>query len=222
MKKDRILEDLKDRIVNGFYRPGDSLNERLLCEQYTVSRTPIREVLWALVSDGVFDHTPSKGFSVKKFTSSQIFDVYQTLEAVEGMAARLACQNADEALIGRLKSIRTELETKDGEKDTERCVTLGREVHTELMKATRNEVLQQVYSNLIVKTRLVVHLMESRTILEEESRSYHLKIIEAVLARDCEASETIMRHHLRKSCRNIVKVLFPDVARILDAETSKV
>ena len=62
MTKNEILVDLRKKILEEYYVQGQSLVERNLCETYGVSRTPIREVLWSLVADGVVEQRPAGGF----------------------------------------------------------------------------------------------------------------------------------------------------------------
>jgi len=215
MRKDEILNDLHNKIMDGFYRPGDSLNERKLCENYGVSRTPIREVLWSMVSDDIVEHKKSKGFFVHKFTREQIFEVYQALEAIEGMTTRLACQYADEVFIDKLKHIKKELEKKDSKNETDACVKLGQQMDSEIVKAAKNETLKKIRNNLLVKIRLAVYLMDSRVLLEEQSRNYHLRIIQSIIEGNVDESEKYMHEHLQEVRNNLVKFLFPELSKIL-------
>ena len=212
--KNEILNDIHTKIMNGYYLPGDQLNERKLCEIYKISRTPIREVLWSMVSDGIVEQKRSIGFSVSKYTGEQIFEIYQTLEAIEGMAARLACRNANEENINKFKSIKEKLEVIDGTKETDLSVLLGREMDSEIIKASRNDVLKKIYDNLIIKTRIAVNLINSRVSLEETSRKYHLLIIKSILEKNEDNSEIYMREHLSNTRNNLVHQLFPELKKI--------
>ena len=214
MKKDEILNDLHSRIVDGSFLPGDTLVERKLCEKYGLSRTPIREILWALVSEGLVENKPSKGFFVCKLSWQRIFEIYQTLEAVEGMAARLACQYADSSFIMKIKAIRTKLEPLDTEKNTNDCVLLGREMHTEILIAGKNKFLTDFDEKLKTITRLAINMIDRKN-LEKESKQYHILIMRAIIDKDADKSEMYMRKHLQISRNKIVSLVYPDISKFV-------
>ena len=73
MTKNEILNDLREKILTEVYEQGESLIERELCEFYEISRTPIREILWRLVLEGIVEQKPSRVFFVRKLGWEQIF-----------------------------------------------------------------------------------------------------------------------------------------------------
>jgi DNA-binding GntR family transcriptional regulator len=92
MKKQDVYKDIRKRILNHDLEPGQWLVERDLSEEYGISRTPVREILFRLLADGLLHREPSRGFMVRALNVEQVVEVFQAREAVEGMAARLACE----------------------------------------------------------------------------------------------------------------------------------
>jgi len=91
MNKINVYEDIRRQIVEEKLVPGQWLVERELCKTYSMSRTPIREILWSLTADGFLEQEANRGFVVRRLGLEQIFEIFQAREAIEGMAARLAC-----------------------------------------------------------------------------------------------------------------------------------
>jgi DNA-binding GntR family transcriptional regulator len=91
MNKNELYKELKSKIFDEDISPGTWLVERELCDQYSLSRTPVREILRVLVSDGLITLEPTKGYSVRKLSFEEIVEIFHARESVEGMAARLSC-----------------------------------------------------------------------------------------------------------------------------------
>ena len=87
--KETVYADIHEKIREGQLAPGDWFVERELCEQYGLSRTPMREVLWNLEKDGLLIQTPGRGFRIRNLNLQEIMEIFQAREAVEGMAAYL-------------------------------------------------------------------------------------------------------------------------------------
>ena len=86
-----IYTDLKNKIMDGELRGGQELNEKTLCEQYEVSKTPMKLAFYRLSADGLVDIIPNRGCYVREFTLGYIIEIMQVREVLEGKAAFLAC-----------------------------------------------------------------------------------------------------------------------------------
>jgi DNA-binding GntR family transcriptional regulator len=89
---DKVREDIERYIVDGTLRPDQHLVEAELAKQLGISRTPLREALRQLEIKGYLSRRNSVGYSVARFTIDDIREVFELREALEGMAARLACE----------------------------------------------------------------------------------------------------------------------------------
>jgi DNA-binding GntR family transcriptional regulator len=93
----KVLETLRLSIVHGRLAPGSRLVERELIEGLGVSRTVVREALRQLESEGLIDVVPNKGAVVRRLTVAEAKEIYTIRAVLEGLAARLYCENASEA-----------------------------------------------------------------------------------------------------------------------------
>ena len=207
--KQTVYDDIKDQIIQEKRQPGQWLIERELCATYGLSRTPIREILWKLLADGFLEQESNKGFTVRKLSLEQIFEVFQTREAIEGMAARLACRKGDESFIARLKDIREKLKQVNVESAVNQGIALGRELHNAIMTAAHNDMMADIAVRLNNLTALTSNITRKSPVIEKQSQEAHYKIIDALLERDEEKSEQAMRDHLRDTCRQVVERFYP-------------
>lgn len=209
--KDEIVEDIRTKILDEKLEQGQSLVEREMCATYRVSRTPMREILWKLVSDGVVEHRPSYGFSVRKLNWEQIFEIFETREAIEGMAARLACQRSESGLIDQLKSLKAELEEIDIDRDPKTGGSIGRKMHKLIIDGASNKLLGDFYKKIEYLAKLTTNISTRSPGIETESKKYHLAVMQAIIDGDAEKSELYMREHLRLTCRKIIEKFYPQV-----------
>ncbi|MEE2062160.1 GntR family transcriptional regulator [Rhodococcus artemisiae] len=95
--RQQVLHAMRDQILNGALRPGQRLRENVLCEQYGVSRTVIREVLRQLESEHLITVLPNRGPIVTVLSEEDIESIYQVRRALEGLAGELFALNANDA-----------------------------------------------------------------------------------------------------------------------------
>ena len=94
--KDHVYDYIADQILMGNLRPEEKINENIICEELSISRTPVREALIQLSSEGILDNVPRKGFVVKSLSEKDATELYVVIGDLDGLAARLACPNLNE------------------------------------------------------------------------------------------------------------------------------
>jgi DNA-binding GntR family transcriptional regulator len=214
--KEKIYRDLKERIIRDELSAGQWLVERDLCSKYQISRTPMREVLQRLVSEGLLDLHKSKGYAVKTLSMKEIVEIFQAREAIECMLTRLACHNIDEHLTARLNELKLELEEVEIEKDIPGGVEIGRKFHDLISKTAKNSFLYEYYIGIKDLSALTRNISKRSVEIELKSKMEHLEILEALLKGDEEQSENCMRNHLRNTCERIVETHISDLKKTLN------
>src|SRR3979490_569362 len=91
---EETVDRMRDLIVQGRLSPGERLNERLLCEQLGISRTPLREAIKLLAAEGLVDLLPNRGAGVSALEPARLADTLKVMGALEGLAGELACRHA--------------------------------------------------------------------------------------------------------------------------------
>src|SRR5512139_1634852 len=214
--KSRVYEDIRQQIIEEKLAPGQWLLERELCQTYGMSRTPIREILWKLTADGFAEQEANRGFIVRRLGLEQIFEIFQTREAIEGMAARLACLKGGESFRSTLREINKKIGKTNIESDPTAGIALGRELHKAIMDAAQNGIMTDINKRLSNMTVLTANITKRSPSIEKASAEAHLNIINALLEQDQDEAEKMMREHLRETCRHIVSQFYPGM---LDASS---
>lgn len=197
MEKEDIIRDLTQKITTEALPQGHWLVERELGETYGVSRTPIREVLRNMSATGLVEQLHGKGYRVRELNFDDLIEIFNAREAVETMNARLACQYGGDRFLEEIGQFKNRLLGVDVNKSILQAMNLGRNIHDCIADAAKNKILQEVYyklKNLVALTRIITRQIPA---LEENSKTYHLKIIDAIEAGDPDKSEITMREHLR-------------------------
>lgn len=218
MDKNTVYENIRQQIVEEKLAPGQWLVERELCLSYGMSRTPIREILWKLTADGFLEQEANRGFVVRRLGLEQIFEIFQAREAIEGMAARLACLKGGEAFRSTLREIKGKIVKTNIESDPAGGIALGRELHRAIMEASQNRIMADIFKRLDNMTVLTANITKRSPAIEKASSEAHLDIINAILEQDQEKAEQKMREHLMETCQHVVEQFYPGMLQVFSSK----
>lgn len=186
-----VYDRLRWDIVHGVLRPNEALIETELSERLGVSRTPVRESLQRLAEDGLIVMRRRRWY-VYEHTAAEIREIYEVRAAQEGFAARLACRRASPEELAAIKEAATAMD----QVDLDSRVASNDAFHDLINEASGNRRLVAV----IAKTRLFHfnrRLANAYTREElERSSAQHAAIVTAVVARDEDNAERIVREHV--------------------------
>ncbi len=199
LQKQAIYLDIRNKILNEYFKPGDWLSERDLAQHYGVSRTPVREVLRMLAEDGLIESANNRGYFVKRMTLEDVIHVYICREAIEPVASRLACERINPSFEEDLLRLQEKLTEVDIRKDPAEGVRLGRQLHDIIVDNCGNPILKRFYERLVLLSNMTRNITKRSVEIEEQSREAHLTIIEKLLKRKPEEVEDEMRKHIRST-----------------------
>lgn len=197
-------EKIYQAIIRGEIKPGDRLRETELASQIGLSRTPIREAIRKLESDGVVEHQPRVGAMVKKLSQQEIVELYEMRIVIEETAAQMAARHISNAEIETLRAINQEIASAGS---PDKSAKLNRDFHSCILHAARNRYLVQSFTGLAHHFVLL-----GATTLESETRisevvAQHEEIIQALQNRDAVAVSDVMRKHMETSLLHRLKGL---------------
>lgn len=191
-----VTEALREMIVSGELALGQKIPERELCEAYGVSRTPLREALKVLATDGLVTLEPNRGAWVSQITIEDLDEVFPVLGALEALAGDLACRNARDAEIEDIRKLHEEMLKRYEARDLDRYFTINRRIHEAILVAARNETLVTHYSSLaarVTRSRYIASMTAERW---QRAVEEHEEIMRALEARDGPRLAAILRAHL--------------------------
>jgi DNA-binding GntR family transcriptional regulator len=202
-----VYRSLKELIRNGSFQPGQRLREADIADRLGVSRTPVREAMNRLISEGLLALHPMRGFAVAELDKQQVLELYGLREFLEGAAARFAAQHASVPELHSLREMMSDSRRLDPT-DAKAHAALNKRFHAAIGGASHNRYLQEALGRLADSLGLV-----PGTTFEMQGRVAdvdveHSAILDAIEARDAEGAEAAAREHIRKAGQVRLVLLF--------------
>lgn len=194
--RDVVFNTLREAILKGDLKPGERLMELQLAAKLGVSRTPIREAIRMLEQEGLAVTIPRKGAEVAKMTEKDMQDVLQVREALDELAASIACELITEEELWTLAQSMQDFENSIRTKDVKSIAEMDEKFHDIIYQATGNPKLVNILNNLreqMYRYR-VEYLKDEKNyplLLEE-----HRAIVEAFTHKNKERATECMRQHV--------------------------
>ena len=148
---DELLQRLRRMIIDGQFEPGDKIPEKRLCEQFDVSRTPLREALKVLAAEGLVELSPNRGAMVTVLTYEDFQDCRPITYALMTQCADLACQHAGDMHIEFVHKAYADLEAAAVSKDIAGMVSAARQIRETLSNATASPLFKRIFEALFFR-----------------------------------------------------------------------
>ncbi|MBW1721167.1 MAG: GntR family transcriptional regulator [Deltaproteobacteria bacterium] len=196
--KDNVVVRLREAIVRGEYRGGERLKEIELCRRFNVSRTPVREALKELEQECLVEITAHQGARVKELTVEDIYNIYDVLIMVEGVASRLACSKITSEQVQRLEEYQFMIERAAATKNYDLVHQLNHQFHRTIAESSGNPYVLQIWNNFRHLSILLGRYTLSPMIPDQLQQTLlqHPEIIEAIKAKNAALAEFVARRHL--------------------------
>src|ERR1700724_3697714 len=196
---DEILSRLRDYIVEGNIPDGSRVPERQLCEMLKISRTPLREALKVLASEGLVELLPNRGARVRQLNERDLEELFDVMGGLEGLAGRLACENISEAEIAEIERLHYEMYGFYLRRDMHGYFHVNQLIHQRIVEAARNATLLATYASFAGRIRRIRYSANFARKRERwgEAMREHETILEALRRRAGNELSDILFHHLR-------------------------
>jgi DNA-binding GntR family transcriptional regulator len=199
------LKDVITRMDLYGTREEIRLDERQLAADLGVSRTPVREALAQLEREGFVRSIPRRGIYVVRKTRREVIELITAWAALEGMAARLATQNAGDQEIRALRQMFATFESGAEQANLDEYSEINIEFHQTIIRMSHNQVLIDMAENLFTHMRMI-----RRKTIGEKDRAHrsihdHMNIIEALEARQPDRAEQLTREHALGLARHVAQ-----------------
>ncbi|MGV3549417.1 GntR family transcriptional regulator [Rhizobium sp.] len=215
-REESIAESVYERVkalsISFDLLPGNRINEIELAERLGVSRTPLREGLNRLVSEGFLTATPGKGFFRRPLDAKEIFDLFELRQAIEVTAAPIAIKRASNAAIGQIRDFLEVSSADVPSRSVADLVELDESFHEQIMALTGNHEMLGVLKNVNARIRFVRWIdMENK---RATTQGEHIAIIEAIAQRDGAKATALLSSHIEKRIDQISAAIREGYARI--------
>ena len=193
----RVCDLLRSRIVANQLPYGAKLTEEILAKELGVSRTPVREAFNRLAQEGLVTVFPGRGAFVATLSFSDMVQLLEIREALEGMAARLATSRISKTSLEKLRrQMEVEIRKTAGNRYTG-YLDVDRQFHESVISASGNQHLSQLMKSLRDRIQMLRHRSVVLPGRARKSFQEHLQIIDALATRDPDLAEERIRTHIR-------------------------
>jgi DNA-binding GntR family transcriptional regulator len=202
----RVIAAMRERIINHEIDPGALVSELALAEEFGVSRTPVREALKQLQTEGLVVIRPRVGTFVTTPSRREITELFEMKELLEGAAARLLAQRGPVPEIDRLERNLEEADAAVARDDRDHYATLVGEFHDLLITGADNSKLEAHYRTLmnqLAYSRLVKTSLSQPGRPLQSDREHH-QVLQLIVEKDGDSAEQVMRDHVRASRRAVL------------------
>lgn len=194
---DEAAGRIRALIEEGQLEPGSRVPERRLCEEFGISRTPLREALKVLAAEGLVELLPNRGARVVRLTRDMLEDTFAVMGSLEALSGELACERITEAELAEIQALHYRMLAHYARREREPYFELNRRIHEALIGAARNEALTDVYQRLSTRVRRARYATRLSEAHWAQAVADHEVMIEALRERDGPRLAATLRAHLR-------------------------
>ena len=206
MKENQAIgcyQQLLTQIQRGQLKPGDYLREQAIAEALGVSRTPVREALRRLESDGLVTSEPRFGMVIRDLSYAEVIELYQIREVLERTAAQMSARVITEVELQELEVIQSRMEKV--RHDAREMALINHTFHIAILNSAKNrylwKALESVQKAMLILGPSTMEFPERAETAIEEHRS----LLDALRARDVTLAEKVMGEHLTNAQRYRLK-----------------
>ncbi len=204
----QAYQQVRAAIQGGEHSPGEVLFETHLADKLGMSRTPVREALQILAREGFVEIIPNRGYLVPRLSMSDVRDLFELRESLEGLAARCAAIRVTSDEIAELEKLHDRYERAQ---NWEASVPIGTEFHNRILSLAGNARLTAILGPLKAQIGLT-RLAQLRDVRgrHDESVVEHRAILRAIQQRDAAAAERHARVHVRRSSEATLQAFYSE------------
>jgi DNA-binding GntR family transcriptional regulator len=200
---DELTELLRGLITGGELAPGEKIPEQRLCERFGVSRTPLREALKVLASEGIVTLRPNRGAVVSALTLAELDEVFPVMGSLEALSGEIACRHITDEEVAAIRSLHETMVGHWRAGELQPYFRLNQQIHEAILEATRNETLKSLYRSLagrLLTARYIANMSAERW---AEAVSEHEAILQCLSDRDGDRLAEILKRHLANKLETV-------------------
>lgn len=204
---EEIAEHLRSMIIEGELPEGERIDESALCELLEISRTPLREALKVLHSEGLVTIEPNRGARVSTLTEEEFAELFELISGLERTAAELAAQRATESDLKKLAQMQSRMEKYFSSGDRHNYFQLNQDIHRLIVAMAGNETLRTLHEQLLMRASRGRYMAIGSEHRWEESVQEHQDLLDALRAHDSAKAGAILLEHVRHTGDSAVDAL---------------
>ncbi|MEM1130060.1 MAG: GntR family transcriptional regulator [Pseudomonadota bacterium] len=191
-----VADALRELILEGELAEGEKIREKELTERFGVSRTPLREAMKMLASEGLIDLIPNRGAVISRTSDAMVADTFPVLAALEGLAGAQAAERASPEDLARIAALTDDLHSALKAADRPLYFKINQDIHQAILAASGNSVLIRTHAAVagqVHRARYQANLSRPRW---ERAVTEHRAISDALAARDVARTHDLLKDHM--------------------------
>ncbi len=192
----QVASRVRDLVATDQLSPGTPLKEISLCEQLSVSRTPLREALKQLIAEGLVEQIPYRGVVVSNPDLSTVEQMLELLGALEGFAGEMACQRSTAEEIEKIRLLTKQMHESYEKEERLPYYKINQSIHRSIVEFSKNEELVQTHERLNSRLYRIRFLSNRRTDRWHTAVEEHDAILRNLEERKGLELSKLLREHL--------------------------
>jgi DNA-binding GntR family transcriptional regulator len=202
-----LVGKIRELVIEGDLEPGAKVPERILCERFGVSRTPLREALKTLASERLLELLPRRGARVARLSEDDVNQLFPIMGALEALSGELACANLTTEQFAEIQALHYQMVLHHTRRELALYFKVNQAIHEKILEAAANPLLLQMYQTLagrIRRARYIANISDERWL---QATAEHEEMLAALSERDGLALADVLRRHLRNKCETVKSYL---------------
>ncbi|WP_375463129.1 GntR family transcriptional regulator [uncultured Methylobacterium sp.] len=208
---DEVADRMRALIQSGEMEPKARVNENELTERFGISRTPLREAIKILATEGHLELLPNRGARVASLSQLEIEEMIEVIAGLEATAAELACRTVSDAEVVAIQADHEAMVAAWKAGDEAGYFRLNRRIHEALMEAGRNATLSGIYLSLSGRIQRSRYTVQQTPEQWARAIAEHDRMVILLRERNGPALSALMREHIRNK-KPVIAASFGDVA----------
>jgi len=196
---DDLVGRIRDMIIEGELQSGTRIHEGQLGAALGVSRTPLREALKFLASEGLVDLVPGRGAVVRRLKPQDVSNMLDVLGALEILAGRTACRVASDKAIAAVRGVHDRMMALYAERQRLEYYKLNQDIHTAIAALSCNDFLISTHTAIQSRLKRIRFIGNEAPDNWAGAVQEHVEIIKALERRDADALADVLRRHLEQT-----------------------
>lgn len=204
---EQVAQRLRQMLVEGLIAPGGKLNERALCEELRISRTPLREAIKMLAAEGLVELLPNRGSVAVQLSEADVHHTFEVMAGLEGLSGELAAQRVTESELLEIQALHFEMLAAYTRRDLSAYYQLNAQIHRSLNAAAKNPVLTATYNQVNARLQALRFRSNQDGDKWQCAVHEHMAMVQALQARDAVTLRQVLMHHLENKRHVVIEQL---------------
>lgn len=218
---ERAYQVIRKMLVEFRLKPEERINEVQLSRSLGVSRTPIREALNRLASEGFVSLTPNRGFFVRSLSTEGLLDLYELRSIIECAAFRLMCERAGDEQIGQLRSYWDAIVEGYREQPPDLILAEDEGFHLLIAELSGNPEIVAQLNSINARIRFIRRIQIEHRTHDPAQVAAHSAIVDAAVRRDIEGGVDLLRNHIELTISATQQALKDALLKVFVSDDSR-